>query len=180
MTSLKKLIIVCGGGFAREVIWLARECNEWEIIGILDDTPNLQGQIFCDVPVLGTIEEWPTFKETFFVVRGRDLESGLPKSVKLSSGEIREALSDTVNQIVNDIKETLEETPPELISDIMERGIVMAGGGSLLVGIDKVISEETKMNVVVADDPLTCVVRGCGAVLSDHSLLNKIRLTTNS
>lgn len=68
MASLKKLIIVCGGGFAREVIWLARECNEWEIIGILDDTPNLQGQMFCDVPVLGTIEEWSTFKETFFVV----------------------------------------------------------------------------------------------------------------
>jgi rod shape-determining protein MreB and related proteins len=120
-----------------------------------------------------------TKKESYFVVRGRDLESGLPKSVKLSGEEIREALANTVNLIVNDIRETLEETPPELISDIMNRGIVMAGGGSLLTGIDKVISEETKMPVIIADDPLTCVVRGCGAVLSDSSLLTKIRLTTN-
>ncbi|MGB6839324.1 MAG: rod shape-determining protein [Microgenomates group bacterium] len=116
-------------------------------------------------------------KEKFHVVRGRDLESGLPKSIKLSSSEVREALAPIVQEIIGNIIETLEETPPELISDIMEKGIAMAGGGSLLPGIDKIVSEETKMPVWIADDPMTCVVRGCGKVLEDTSLLRKIKVT---
>lgn len=118
-----------------------------------------------------------TSKDKFSVVRGRDLENGLPKSVKLSSSEIREALSPIIHEIVNNIVETLEETPPELVSDIIERGIVLAGGGALLPGIDQVISEATKMPVWIAEDPLTCVVRGCGKVLDDSRLLSKIRIT---
>lgn len=116
-------------------------------------------------------------KESFTVVRGRDLESGLPKSIKLSEAEIREALAPTVQEIIGSISDTIEETPPELVSDIMERGIVMAGGGSLLKGIEKKVAEETKMDVWVADDAITCVVRGCGKVLEDRSLLSKIRVT---
>lgn len=116
-------------------------------------------------------------KEKYTVVRGRDLETGLPKSVKLSGAEIREALAPTVQEIITSIADTIEETPPELVADIMQRGIAMAGGGSLLYGIDKKVAEETKMNVWVADDPLTCVVRGCGKVLEDGSLLGKIRVT---
>jgi len=116
-------------------------------------------------------------KEKFFVVRGRDLEKGLPKSVKLSNHEVQEALVPVIQEITGTIVEVLEETPPELVGDIMERGIVLAGGGSLLDGIDKLISEKTKMPVYVADDPLTCVVRGCGKVLEDYSLLAKIRVT---
>lgn len=119
----------------------------------------------------------PVKDEKFTVVRGRDLEKGLPKSIKLSSTEIREALSPTIQEIIGNIVDTLEETPPELVSDIMERGIVMAGGGSELYGIDKVVSEATKMPTFVAEDPLTCVVRGCGRVLQDELLLNKIRVT---
>jgi len=116
-------------------------------------------------------------KEKFHVVRGRDLESGLPKSVKLTSSEVRESLAPTLRQIIENIKETLEETPPELISDIMEKGLVMAGGSSLLPGIDKAVAEETKMPVWIADDAITCVVRGCGKVLEDPSLLRKIKVT---
>lgn len=116
-------------------------------------------------------------KEKFTVVRGRDLETGLPKSLKVSSEEIREALAPTIQEIITNISDTLEETPPELLSDIMEKGIVLAGGGSLIPGIDKTISESTKMPVWIADDPLTCVVKGCGKVLEDYSLLNKIRIT---
>lgn len=116
-------------------------------------------------------------KDKFFVVRGRDLESGLPKSVKLSSSEIREALAPIVQEIIKNITSILEETPPELVSDVIERGLVLAGGGALLAGIDKVIAEETKMPVWIADDPLTCVVKGCGKVLEEPRLLNKIRLT---
>src|SRR5688572_16802669 len=93
-------------------------------------------------------------KDKFTVVRGRDLETGLPKSIKLTSGEIQEALSPIIQEIIANIVDTLEETPPELTSDIMERGITLAGGGSLISGIDKIISEATKMPVWIADDPL--------------------------
>lgn len=116
-------------------------------------------------------------KEEFYVVRGRDLEKGLPKSIKLSSNEVREALIPVVQEITACVSDILEETPPELVSDIMESGIVMAGGGSLLTGIDKLISDATKMPVNLADDPITCVVRGCGKVLEDYNLLNKIVVT---
>jgi rod shape-determining protein MreB len=116
-------------------------------------------------------------KEKYHVIRGRDLESGLPKSVKLSSSEVRESLAPIVREIIGNIVEALEETPPELVSDIMEKGIVMAGGGSLLPGIDKVVSEETRMPVWIAEDPITCVVRGCGKVLEEPGLLKKIKVT---
>lgn len=115
-------------------------------------------------------------KPKSFVIRGRDLENGLPRSIKLSDGEIREALGPIIHEIITGISDTLEETPPELISDIMERGIFIAGGGAMLYGIDKAIAEATKMPVYIADDPLTCVVRGCGKLLENPSLLNKIRL----
>lgn len=115
-------------------------------------------------------------KDRFAVVRGRDLESGLPKSIKVSSSEIREALAPIIQEIVSNIADTIEETPPELMGDIMERGIALAGGGSLIPGIDKVIAEATKMPVWIAEDPLTCVVRGCGKILSDPSYMKSIRL----
>lgn len=111
------------------------------------------------------------------VVRGRDLSSGLPQSIKVSSSEIREALMGTINQMVGALVGVLEETPPELVPDILERGIALAGGGALLRGLDKKITEETKMPVWVADDPLTTVVRGCGKVLDNLDLLSKVRVT---
>lgn len=114
-------------------------------------------------------------KET--VVRGRDLATGLPKSLKISSSEIREALMNTLNQIIGMIAEVLEETPPELVADVLERGIVITGGGALLRGLDKKIAEETKIPVWIADDPLTTVVRGCGRVLEDLDLLSKVKVT---
>lgn len=116
-------------------------------------------------------------KEKFTVVRGRDLETGLPKSIKLTSVEISEALSPIIQEIIVNIVDTIEETPPELTSDILEKGITLAGGGALINGIDKAISDATKMPVWVADDPLTCVVRGCGVCLDDPALLKKIRVT---
>ncbi len=119
----------------------------------------------------------PLLEEKFHVVRGRDLEKGLPRSLKLSSTEIREALSPTVHKIVDNVSDIIEETPPELVSDIMDKGIYMAGGGSLLPGIDELVSDATKMPVVVADDPMTCVVRGCGAILERPNLLRVLRIT---
>jgi rod shape-determining protein MreB len=111
------------------------------------------------------------------VVRGRDLENGLPRSVKLTDGEIREALGPIIHEIITGISDVLEETPPELISDIMERGIFLAGGGSLIHGISKAVQDATKMPVYIAEDPLTCVARGCGKLLENPVLLNRIRIT---
>lgn len=116
-------------------------------------------------------------KGKFTVVRGRDLETGLPKSIKLTGEEIQEALANVIQEIVGNIVDTLEETPPELANDIVEKGIVLAGGGSLLPGIDKLIAEATKMPVWIAEDPLTCVVRGCGKLLDDPILLAQVRVT---
>lgn len=116
-------------------------------------------------------------REKQAVVRGRDLENGLPKSIKLAGSEIREALAPVMQEIITNIADTLEETPPELVGDIMERGIYLAGGGALLPGIDKMVEEATKMPVHIAEDPLTCVVRGCGKVLEDDGFLARIKLT---
>ncbi|MDP3724648.1 MAG: rod shape-determining protein [bacterium] len=119
----------------------------------------------------------PLEKEREYVIRGRDLTSGLPRSMKVGSTEIREAMSGPIRQIVRTVVETIEETPPELVSDILERGITIAGGGALVSGIDKLIMEETKMPVWVADDPLTAVVRGCGKVIEDEKLLRRVMVT---
>lgn len=116
--------------------------------------------------------------EKYTVVRGRDMESGLPRSIKIGSTEIREALAPVVNQIVDNISQVIEETPPELLADILEKGIILAGGMALLPGIDIVIAQATKIPVWVADDPLTCVVRGCGRLLDDEKLLQKVRVTS--
>lgn len=115
--------------------------------------------------------------EERYVVRGRDLENGLPKSITLTSSEIREALAPIILEIVTSIKDTLEETPPELLSDIMNSGIVLAGGGALLPGFATCVTEATNMPCRVAEDPLTCVARGCGKILEDMSLLKRIRIT---
>ncbi len=107
-------------------------------------------------------------------IRGRDLINGLPKAVMIRDSQVREAISRTVNQIISNIKITLETTPPELVSDIYEYGILLAGGGALLRGLDKEIAQATKIPVRIVDDPLTCVVRGAGALLSDPALLDKV------
>lgn len=115
-------------------------------------------------------------KELFTVVRGRDMASGLPRSVKFSSTEIREAIGGVVRIIINGITETLEETPPELVADIMEHGIVLAGGTSLLRGLDVLVAEETKMSVWKASDPQSAVVRGAGKTLEDPKLLEQVKV----
>ena len=112
--------------------------------------------------------------EEYYEVRGRDLVSGLPKTIKVSSQEIQGALKETVDQIIEGIKVCLEKTPPELASDIIDRGIVMAGGGALLQGLDKLISQETNMPVYACEDPLLAVARGTGKVLENIEVLKKV------
>lgn len=110
------------------------------------------------------------------VVRGRDLETGLPKSLRVTEDEVREALAPVVAKIVEAVVDVLEEAPPELTSDILENGILLTGGGSLLYGFDKLIVDRTHIPVIRSDDPLTTVVRGTGKVLEDKKLLNRVKV----
>ncbi|OGE84333.1 MAG: rod shape-determining protein [Candidatus Doudnabacteria bacterium RIFCSPHIGHO2_01_FULL_49_9] len=111
-------------------------------------------------------------------MRGRDLITGLPKEVTVNDEQVRIALSRSVRTIVNAVRQTIEETPPELVSDIMQRGIILAGGGALLRGIDELIARETLMPVHITDDPLTAVVRGAGIVLEDIDSLKEVLVLT--
>lgn len=117
---------------------------------------------------------YPLAEERTIEVRGRDLVTGLPKTLTLTSSEIRDALSDPVSTVVDAVRMTLEKTPPELASDIMDRGIVMAGGGSLLRGLDKHLAQETDMSVYVVDDPVSCVAYGTGKILEEIDTLKKV------
>ncbi len=109
-------------------------------------------------------------------VKGRDLVSGIPKTVTINEDEIREAINESVMVIINTIKVALENTPPELASDIVDRGIMLAGGGALLRGLDVLLREETGLPVIVADDPLAAVVNGVGMVLDDLDILGRVTL----
>ncbi len=117
---------------------------------------------------------YPTGKEESMEIRGRDLVTGLPRTLRVTSDEIRKAISEPVASVIDAIKITLENTPPELAADIMDRGIVMTGGGALLKGLDLLVSKETGMPVHVADEPLLCVVKGCGKCLDNLDILKRV------
>jgi rod shape-determining protein MreB len=121
---------------------------------------------------------FPLDEERRVTLRGRDLLTGLPKEVEVSSVELREGISGPVNRIVEEIRAAIEETPPELLADIMEYGIVLAGGGALLLGLDRRLMHETKIKVRIADDPMTCVARGCGAMVEDFERYRSIILAS--
>lgn len=110
------------------------------------------------------------------IVRGRDIESGLPKSLRVTEVEVREALAPVVAKIVESVADVLEEAPPELTSDILESGILLTGGGSLLYGLDQLIVDRTHIPVVRSEDPLTTVVRGTAKVLEDQELLDRVKV----
>lgn len=116
----------------------------------------------------------PLPKELTMEVKGRDLVAGLPKTITITSQEIREAMSDRLAQVVDGIRTTLERCPPELAADLVDRGIILAGGGALLKGLDRLIREETGLPVHVAEDPLSAVAEGTGKALQELSLLKRI------
>lgn len=123
---------------------------------------------------------YPLPEEKTIEVRGRDLVTGLPKTLTLTSSEVRDALAEPVATVVDAVRMTLEKTPPELAADIMDRGIVMAGGGSLLRGLDKYLAQETDMSVYVVDDPISCVAYGTGKILEEIDTLKKVLIMPKS
>jgi rod shape-determining protein MreB len=119
---------------------------------------------------------YPMEEKKTFMIKGRDLISGIPKTLVIDDAEIREALAEPISSIVNAIKVALENTPPELAGDIIDRGIVLTGGGSLLRGMDIRIREETNLPIITVDDPLTTVVMGTGKALDELELLRKVSI----
>ena len=120
---------------------------------------------------------FPLPEEMDMEIKGRDLVRGIPRTLRISSVEIREALQEPVGQIVNALRECLERTPPELAADIVDRGIYLTGGGALLRGLDLLMREVTNLNIRIAEDPLTCVVRGAGKILENLELYEKVILS---
>lgn len=123
---------------------------------------------------IGTV--YPTGNNETLEGKGRDLVAGIPKTLLISEDEVREALSETVNMIIDAVKVTLERTPPELAADIVDKGIVLAGGGSMIKGLDVLLREETGLPISLAEDPLSAVVLGTGKVLDEIELLKKVSI----
>jgi rod shape-determining protein MreB len=119
-------------------------------------------------------------RELTIELKGRDLATGLPKCVEVSSVEIRDALAGSINAIIDSVRQTIEITPPELVADIMSTGIILAGGGALVRGLDRRLAQETRFPVYVAEDALTCVVRGAAEVLEEAAILQKLQARLNT
>ncbi len=167
-------VISLGGLVYAKSIRVAGDEMDTAIIEYMKKTYNLMiGERTSEEIKIRIGSAYPLDEELSMDVRGRDLISGLPKTISVTSIEIREALQGPLQTIIDATKITLENTPPELAADLIDRGIVMAGGGSLLRGIDKRIAEETGLPVHVADDPLTAVVLGTGQTLSMPARLRR-------
>jgi rod shape-determining protein MreB len=121
---------------------------------------------------------YPLEEKEEFLMKGRDLVSGLPREIAIDDNHVRHALARSIKVLIKAIKDAIEETPPELITDLMERGIILAGGGGLLRGLNHLIADETKMPVKITEDPLTAVVRGCGIVLEDIDAVKNVLTST--
>jgi rod shape-determining protein MreB len=150
------------------------ELNEAIVLYLKKNYNLLIGELTAEEIKIKAGSAFPTEKEESLEIKGRDLVAGVPKTMRLSSAQVREAMSEPVDAIVEAVRQSLERTPPELASDILDRGIILTGGGALLRGLDKRLQQETNLPVVVADDPLTCVVRGCGAVLDNMLKFEKV------
>ncbi len=145
------------------------ELNEAIILYLKKNYNLLIGELTAEEIKIKIGSAFPLDKEISMDIRGRDLVAGVPKTLKLSSVQVREALAETIDIIVEAVRQALERTPPELASDILERGIILTGGGALLRGFAARLRQETNLPINVAEDPLTCVVRGTGKVLENFS-----------
>jgi len=167
VTSLGGIVV------ARSIRVAGDEMND-DIINYARQKYNLLiGEQMAEKVKIQAGSAYPLEPELTVELRGRNLVTGLPEAVDVSSVELREALRNSVSIIVDTIRQAIDETPPELIADLMEHGIALAGGGALLKGLAQRLTEETKMKVYVAEDPLSCVARGAGMVLEDFDILQK-------
>ncbi len=178
--STEIAVISMGGVVASRSLRLAGDKFNEDIIRYLREERNmLIGEATAEDVKIHLGSAYPLEEELSGEVKGRDMLSGLPKEITVTSEEIRKAIARSVRIILADIKATIEETPPELIADLISRSVYLAGGGSLLRGIDQLISHEIKLPVKVVDDPLTAVARGCGFVLENIDKLKDVLVVTS-
>ncbi len=176
-TTEMAVISLAGVVFSKSVRVGGDEMDE-AIINNLKKNYNLMiGERTAETIKIKIGSAYPMEQELTMEVKGRDLVAGLPKTVTISSEEVREAMAEPIAQIIEAVRITLERTPPEISADLIEKGIVLAGGGALLKGIDKLIAEETGLPVHLAEDPMTAVALGTGKVLSEIKYLKKVTLT---
>lgn len=169
-------VVALGGIVVSTSIRTAGDEMDQDIIGYARQVHNLLiGERTAEEIKIQAGSAFPGDQEGTVVLRGRDLATGLPKLVEVSEVEIRDALSGSINAIVDAVRSTIEITPPELISDLMAHGIALAGGGALLKGLDRRLAQETRFPVYVAEEPLTCVVRGTGEALEEADVLAKVQ-----
>lgn len=178
-TSEMAVISLAGVVFSRSIRIGGDEMDD-AIIEHVKKTYNLMiGERTAEEIKIKIGSAYPLEEELSMEIRGRDLVSGLPKMVKITSEEVREALAEPVQYIIEAVRVTLERTSPELCADLIDRGIVMAGGGSLLRGLEKLISEETGLPVHVAENPITAVAVGTGKILSELHYLRRVTVSAN-
>ena len=176
-----EIAVISLGGvvIARSLRIAGDEMNEDIVRYCRDEFNLLVGERTAEEVKINIGNAYPQRDPLSSSVRGRDLVSGLPKEVVITGDHVREALSRSIRIIVNNVKTVIEETPPELLSDIMQRGIILAGGGGLIRGLDKLIANQTGIPVRMMEDPLTAVVRGTGIVLEDMDRLGDVLLDEN-
>ncbi len=182
--ALASLVVDIGGGTTEIAVISLSGAVTWKSIKIAGDEMNknivqytrdyanlLVGERYAEELKIKIGSAMPLSESLEYPLRGRDLTTGLPREIIITDAQVREALNRSIRLIIENIKEVLEITPPELVADIHERGIVLSGGGSLLRGLDQAIAEAAEIPVRLADDPMTCVVRGTGILLERPDLL---------
>jgi rod shape-determining protein MreB len=156
------------------------EINEAIVMYLKKNYNLLIGELTAEEVKIAVGSAFPMEREESMEIKGRDLVAGVPKNMKISSAQVREALTEPIEAIIEAVRLSLEATPPELASDILDRGIVLTGGGALLRGLSKRIRHETNLPVYVADDPMTCVARGTGVVLENMNSFSKVLMKSRS
>lgn len=168
--------ISLGGMVANRSLRIAGDEMDQDVINYARSRHNLLvGERTAEEIKIAVGSAYPGKESKKARLRGRDLATGLPREVVVTSDEVREAVSGTLNQIIQGIKDTIEETPPEVVGDFVEQGIVITGGGALMPGLSERLAKELGLPVRVADDPLTTVVRGTGLILQNERLLRKVK-----
>jgi len=169
-------IISLGGIVVSKSLRVAGDEMDGDIISYTRARYNLLlGEKSAEESKIGYGSAYPARKESKLQISGRDLATGLPVAVTTSTGEIREAISNTLRTIIEGIKDVIEESPPELVNDVAQEGIYLTGGGALLKGWPALLAKETRMPTILAQDPLTTVVKGTAKVLEDDRLYRKIK-----
>ncbi|RLT38712.1 MAG: rod shape-determining protein [Chloroflexi bacterium] len=174
-------VIALGGIVRSQSVRAAGDAMDQAIIDYARQVHNtLIGERTAEQIKIEAGSAFPLDEEWTVDLRGRDLATGLPKTIELSTVELRDALSAVTNEIVRAVRATIETTPPELVADLMMRGIAMTGGGALLRGLDRRVATETRFPVYVTEDPLRTVVRGCAEALEEADTLQKVQASVSS